>query len=305
MEHHFVGAILAVGIAAGWALAQQEAPEKHVAQITAESKAKYPEGMANSLLCQQARAQHPPYSSERVHQSDLAKLEKDLASLMRASDEVVMVGTPLRWVTALSPSGEDAVSYSDVRILHRWKGSHKVGDVITFGSPQGNVTCGPGHNEFSGTRVDGYHMPGPAYSPDGPYVLFLRRPAESSQIEAFRLAAGNDLQGFFNLVPGQIISDRRSPYVSCFLASYDQIACHSYPHGWSPQWCRDPKADAHNIAECSSAVSASRDPIFVNGVERDPLREKYHGNTIAGFLRAVDAAADEQAHPETAEHINP
>jgi hypothetical protein len=305
MEHRFVGAILAVGIATGFAAAQHEAAEKHVLEITAENKAKYPEGMANSVLCQQARAQHPAYSSFRVHAPDLAKMEKDLGELMRESDEVVMVGTPLRSVTALSPSGEDAIRYADFRVLRSWKGSHKIGDVITFGYPQANVTCGTGHNEFSGTRVDGYHYPGPAYSPDGPYVLFLRRPAENSQIEAFRLAAGNDLQGYFDLVPGQIIDDRRSPYVSCFLASYDRIACRSNSHGWSPEWCRDPKVDAHNIARCNAAVSVSREPIFANGIDQDPLRKRYSGKPIFSFLQAVDDATEEQAHSEMAEHTEP
>jgi hypothetical protein len=307
---HLAGAILAIGMAAGCALAQQEAAEKHVPEITAESKTNHPQGVANSLLCQRAREQHPPYSSFRVHEPNLAKMEKDLAALMRASDEVVMVGTPLRWVTALSPSGEDAISYADARVLRSWKGSHKVGDVITLGSWQGTVTCGPSHGEFSGTTVGPsprflYHMPSPTYSPDGPYVLFLRRRGEGSQIEAFRLAGGNDVQGLFDLVPGQLISDRHSAYGSCFRASYDQLACHSYPHGWSPEWCRDPQIDAENIAQCNAAVSASKEPIFAKGFDEDPLRGKYQGKPIASFLRAVDTAADEQRHSERAQGTNP
>jgi hypothetical protein len=109
----------------------------------------------------------------------------------------------------------------------------------------------------------------------------------------------------FNLVPGQIISDRHSPYSSCFRASYDQIACHSYPHGWSPEWCRDPKIDTENIAQCIATVSVSKDSIFANGLDQDPLREKYHQKPIASFLRAVDSAVHEQRHPEMAQHADP
>ena len=303
MKHSFTRAILALIIAIGSAAAQDHNAEKHVPEITADFKAKYPQGVADSSLCQRAKQQHPPYSRLRVYELNRLTLESDLSDLVRISDEVVMVGTPLRAVTVLTPSGEDALTYTDVRILHSWKGSHKIGDVLTFEMPQGFLTCGPGHMEFSGTQVGpwpgfGYHTPSHAYSPDGPYLLFLRQPGEDSETKAFRLAGGNGLQGSFDLIPDQIISDVRSSYASCFLASYDAGWCHSYPHEWSPEWCRNSKIDEQNIKHCNEVVRVGHEAIFVNGVDQDEVRKKYHGQSVASFLRTLDGAADESAKPE-------
>lgn len=303
MRHLFLLSTLVAGFAVGCGAAQAQSVEKHVPEIAAEFQAKYPQGVADSPLCQRGKQQHPPYSRLGVYGLDPRTLESDLSALMQQSDEVVMVGTPLRAVTVLTPSGEEAVTYTDSRILRSWKGSHKVGDVITLEMPQGFLHCGPDRMEFFGTQVGpmprvGYHTPSHAYSPDGPHLLFLRRSGENSETKALRLTGGGGLQGSFDLVPDQIISETRSPYGSCFLASYDRGWCHAYPHGWSPQWCREPQIDAQNIAQCNAAVRAGKEAIFANGVDQDPVRRQYNGKSVASFLRAVDAATADATHAE-------
>jgi hypothetical protein len=293
-----------MAIASGWATAQGQTVEKHVPGLAAEFKARYPQGVADSPLCQRAKQQRPPYSRLRVYGLERLTLENDLSDLMRKSDEVVMVGTTLRAVTVLTPSGEDALSYTDVRILHSWKGTHKIGEVTTLEMPEGFLGCGPSHVEFSGTQVGplpevGYHTPSHAYSPDGPYLLFLRHATEESEIKVFRLAGGNGLQGFFDLIPDQIISGVHSPYASCFLASYDPGWCHSDPHGRSPEWCRNSKIDAQNISQCNEVVRVGEDAIFVHGVDQDRLRQKYQGQPGGSFLRALDSAAAELTNTQT------
>jgi len=110
-------------------------------------------------------------------------------------------------------------------------------------------------------------------------------------VRPFELAGGDKVQGSFDLVPNQIINLPHSPYASCFSASYDRGWCDSYPHGLSPEWCRNRKIDAHNIDLCNAAVNAGKEPIFANGIDQDPVRQKYQGKAIGSFLRAVDAAA--------------
>jgi len=303
MKRDFILSIFVMGFVVMSAFAQGQSVEKHVLEITAEFKAKYPQGLADSPLCQHGKQQHPPYSHLRVYEPDPQTLASDLLALVRRSDEVVMVGTPLRAVTILSPSGENALTYTDARILRSWKGSHKVGDVLTFEMPEGFLFCGSGHLERFGTQVGpwpqaGYHTPSHAYSPDGPYLIFLRQSNEQPGITTLRLAGGNGVQGSFDLVPDQIISDTHSPYESCFRASYDWGWCHSYPHGWSPQWCKQPRVDMQNIAHCNAAIGAGKEAIFANGVDQDPLRNEYDGNSVSSFLRSVDSAAEKATHRE-------
>jgi hypothetical protein len=127
-----------VVLTAGYVQAQEAATEKHVKDIQAEQTH---DMVVATALCQQIRASGHGELQEPV--VDPATLETDLSALMRKSDEVVLVGPFRNQMSALSPSGAQAVSYYDVRVLRSWKGSHKVGDLLTFVLPFGAVNCKP------------------------------------------------------------------------------------------------------------------------------------------------------------------
>lgn len=292
----FAQMILAAAVAVGYGRAQEETSEKHVAQIIAESRVKHPAGAEESVLCQQAKAERPPYSHYHFREVNPATLEKDLPALMQKSDEVVLVGAILRVVSALSPSDADAVTYQDVRVLRTWKGSHKVGDRLTFAFPNASIRCGPNPEDVSGT-VTG---PGPenrwlltwTYGFDGPYILFLRQD-NTQLVEGLRLSGGDGMQGLF-VVNHSDIRDEHSDLFACFRASIDHIACtddnwvHRYP-GF-PE-CLDPHIDDGNIARCNAVLNASQKAVAI-GFDHDPLREKYEGMPISSFLKEVQSAAD-------------
>ena len=289
-------AILAAGIVTGYASAQEDHSEKHVTEIKADSEAKYPNGYADSKLCRWAKAQDPPYSRFRWVHPDLATFAPSLSELMQRSDEVILVGVTLRTVTVLSASEENAVSYTDFRVLRSWKGSHKVGDLITIGSLSGVIHCGAETKEFSGTTplFEGnakYHAVNPNYGPDGPFVLFLTHD-KTVEIEGLRLAGGEGLQGGFNLRPSDI-TDVKSPSSSCYSASFDQTFCHAYPHypKGAPAFCNDARIDQANIVQCISILNSSKELMTERGFEEDPLRKIYGGNPVANFLKDLQRVA--------------
>jgi hypothetical protein len=280
-------------------LAQDVLGEQHVTDILAEYKAKYPNGPADSNLCQRALGEHPPYSRMRLREVNPATLEKDLPALMQASDDVVLVGVDLRHAIVLTPSGEDALTYTDSRVLRVWKGSYKVGDLLTLGVWQGIIRCGADTKDFTGTQVGPvpismFHTRNPSYAPDGPFVLFLQRD-KTGEVETLRLTGGSGVQGMFDLRPPDIW-DMHSPSSVCYSASYDRLACQdSYErsHGKAaPEWCRDPAVDLRNIAACNAFMINLKEPGVAFGVNQDPVREKYNGVPVASFLKEMQAAAD-------------
>ena len=62
---------------------------------------------------------------------------------MSQSDDVVVASDTLGFASAISPSGEDVGTYFDVKVLRSFKGHSKIGDVLTFGVPRGDVYCEP------------------------------------------------------------------------------------------------------------------------------------------------------------------
>lgn len=284
--------------------AQDVLADKHVTDILAEYKAKYPHGPSDSILCKWALAQHPPYSRARLREVNTATLEKNLVALMQASDDVVLVGIDLRNAIVLTPSGEDAVTYTDSRVLRVWKGSYKVGDLLTLGVWQGVITCGPDTKDFTGTQVGPvpvsmFHTRNPSYAPDGPFVLFLQRD-KNEQIESLRLAGGGGVQGMFDLRPPDIW-DTHSASSVCHTASYDHLACQAFyerSHGKvTPEGCRDPAVDLRNIAACNEIMNNLIEPVVAFGMNQDPVREKYNGVPVASFLKEVQEAADSWRAP--------
>ena len=278
--------------------AQDALAERHVTDILAEYKAKYPHGPADSILCKRALDEHPPYSRTRLREVNPATLEKDLAALMRASDYVVLVGMDLRNAIVLTPSGEDTVTYTDSRVLRVWKGSYEVGDLLTLGVWQGIITCGPDMKDFTETQVGPvpasmFHTRNTSYAPDGPFVLFLQRD-KAGEIETLRLTGGGGVQGMFDLRPSDIW-DTHSPSSVCYTASYDRLACQGfYERSFgkaTPESCRDPAVDLRNIEACNAYMTNLKEPVVAFGLNQDPVREKYNGVPVASFLKEMQAAA--------------
>ncbi len=120
-------------VALGCGLVQASAREKHVQDVKAEQT---PDMIAASALCRQLLQPGHHHDADTEPNVDPATLEADLSSLMLKSDEVVLVGrygNPVdTYASVLSPSGKQAISYLDVRVLRTWKGSHKVGNLLNF-----------------------------------------------------------------------------------------------------------------------------------------------------------------------------
>ncbi|MDA4120402.1 MAG: hypothetical protein OK436_07420 [Thaumarchaeota archaeon] len=247
-----------VGMAAGCGLAQESAPVKHVRDIAAEQT----EGViVASALCQRVRASG--HSLTHSPQVDPATLETDLAALMQKSDDVVLVSYFRNQMTALSPSGEDVISYHDVIVLRSWKGSYKVGDLLTYAEPLGAVICEPRPYHSSSltawTTTGGDNWDGPG-SP-GPTILFLRQSQgnEKQLLPGLRLTGGDGLQGLFIV---------QSP--------------------WTDK-CSGARPD--DMSKCSAALDASQAPIKIR-YRLDPLKRKYEGIAASSFLKEIQSAAD-------------
>jgi hypothetical protein len=254
--------LILLTVAIGGGLTQQATPEKHVKDIRAEQ----PQNVISaSPLCQQVRA--AGHSEDDVRDVDPSTLEKDLPSLMQKSDEVVLGGAFTASLKTLSPSGTDVVQYFDVRVLRSWKGSHQVGDLLTFGVPWGGVSCrlpgkgGSGLGFF--TLTGGSDWLGIASG--GPFILFLRysQGKEAQTISGLRLTGGDGLQGFFEV-------NRLKPGDDCYAVR------------------------PGTGQKCSTALDSSQEPISVR-YRLDPLKNKYDEMPVSAFLKEVQSVVDTMA----------
>ena len=250
-----------VTLCVGFGIAQLAGTEKHVKDIRAEQPQKL---IAATPLCQEVRA--AGHQMDHLIAVAPSTLEPDLPSLMRKSDEVVLAGAFTESIEALSPSGKDVVQYFDVRVLRSWKGSHKVGDVLTFGVPWGGVHCGSESPKERGSSLVFFTLTG---GPDwlgiasgGPFILFLRysQGEEAATISGLRLAGGNGLQGVFEV-------DRPKPGDDCYAVL------------------------PGSGQRCSTALDSSPEPISVR-YRLDPLKKKYDKMPVSVFLKEVQSAAE-------------
>ena len=287
-----VGGIVNCGVA-------QESPEKHVRDIRAEQTQ---DVILMSALCKKSKAAHLPKPQFYAHLRDVnpTTLEKDLPALMQKSDEVVLVGRVNGETMAISPSGEDAIMYLDGKVLRTWKGSHRVGDLITVGFPDGSVKCGPDKYDTPSTltgRDDRLFAAG-TYMDEGPLVLFVRHDV-TGLVDGFRLTGGDGTQGMFVVKPARHseIINERSKLNACFRAS---VSCDGpgvrdrYPE------CRDPHIEGGMIAKCNAAANVSQKAVTI-GYGRDLLIEKCDGMPISKFLKKVQAVADSLGYTGPAE----
>lgn len=251
-------------IALGCGLVQLSAAEKHVARIKAEQT---PDIIAASALCEHLLLQGHHHDADTEPEVDPATLEIELSSLMLKSDEVVLAaryGNPVdSYASALSPSGAQAISYLDVRVLTSWKGSHKLGDLLTFAMPYGGVSCEAhrtGPVVGVSTRTGGW-KDFEGINSEGPYVLFLRhsRGDETQIMPELRLSGGGGLQGLFVLT---------SPLrVDCTTVLW------KYRN------------------RCYDQLLGSLAPVKIR-YRRDPLKKKYEGMSASAFRKEVESLAD-------------
>ncbi len=283
-------AVAAIMISTG--VAQQSATEKRVKDISASQS---PEAIESSPFCQEVRASKQPFF--RAFNVNPATMEPDLAHLMQKSDEVVLAGYWIHTVSALSPSEREGVTYYDVRVLRAWKGSHHVGDVLTFGHPGGPVNCGrnpdlPGVTEFRP------HEMGPMKDGHGLVVLFLQKDG-SGLVDGFRLTGGEGTQGIFSIpIPNpRGLSELKSSLGDCLHAAVDSTEC---TLGYLPPGemrlsnksefpeCKDPGIEAAYAGRCAAAMQSADYRVVV----ADEHLKKYDGMRVATFLKEIQAVAD-------------
>jgi len=263
--------ILVVAAFGGLGMAQATEPstakEKHVKDICAEQTR---ETQSASPLCQETiEMRKRPKDSFNLHwlKVDPSTLEADLDNLMEKSDEVVLVGQDSSSALAISPSGKDVAQYYDVKVLHSWKGSHKVGDTLTFAMPGGDLNCptpGIPHQSWVDfvTIVEG----GPSGNgrlPWGAHILFLRQTHgdETPFLPGLRLTGGNGMQGMYT-VPFSVHDD----------------TCEAILR--------------EDIKKCSAFLETSQIPLNAQYYAHDPLIKKYDGVPASEFLREVQSVAD-------------
>jgi hypothetical protein len=260
--------LIIITVAVGPCLAQQAAPEKHLKHIAAEQSQ---DVILASALCQKVRADGGHLFSDFPKVNPVT-LEADLSALMQKSDEVVLATAPKGLSSVLSPSGADVITNYEVEVLRTWKGSHKIGDLLTFAMPLGIVEC------------KSEQVPNTLYTvgkPDwegkylaGPYVLFLRqsRGGETQLMPGLRLAGGSGLQGLFYIRPD---------------SHYGNYCSFYSPSPTSADRCDT----ACGVQRCNTALHAS--PFHVSVRYRlDPLKRKYDGMPVPSFLNEVQSVAD-------------
>lgn len=256
-----LGSIVALGVA------QKAEPDKHVKDIRAGQPQEF---IAASSLCKRVEVGVRAYVHRR--EIDPRTLETDLHNLMRKSDDVILASNFTDELDALAPSGEDAVEYYDVKVLRTFKGSHRIGDLVTYTLPMGGVYCGPEPLQRSAVNSGAVTLTG---GPDwgrtgfqGPFVLFLRRSRgeETKLMPELRLAGGEGLQGMFALRDHY----DRANYTDCLAV---------LPGG---------------AAKCTAELETSADTVKIP-YGPDPLHKEYDTMRVSQFLIEVQSVADSLA----------
>jgi hypothetical protein len=259
------GATLLGAVVLAWSPGQQAASERHIRDIEAEQT---PAAILASPLCQKAResGQKIVYHNIKV---DPASIAPDMRSLMEQSDDVVLAGGVTTF-PAIAPSGEEAITYFDVKVLRVWKGPEQVGDKITFAIPDAVVLCGSAN--FA-TRTDVQYLNGEI---EGSGLLFLRRSrgGEVLLTPGLRLAAGGGLQGLY------IIDFPNPSNIRSICTGSENI-----DGDWFDR----------NMRECNAFLERSDIPIAIPYM-RDPLFKKYNGMPVSEFLAKVQDVADSLAY---------
>jgi hypothetical protein len=254
----FAAAVLATG------QQQSAAPELRVLDM----KAKQPkEVIAASSPCRRAW-ESPDHDLREKIAIDPRSLARNLGELIGKSDEVVLAAETYRDDALVAPSGQSVANYYEVYVLRSWKGSHNVGDIMTFGVPVGTVHCGEleSHESVSfSTMIGTSEFKNGGHN--GPFVLFLRKAqgGDAQLVQGLLPAGGAGLQGIFTL---------ELPVIS-----EEEDRCGGVLPG-EVEWC-------------DAFLETSQNPIIVPYVH-DPLAKQYDGMPMSEFLHEVRAVASEQ-----------
>lgn len=267
IQQKFAGTILLTLAALGTGRSQNATAELHLKDIRAQQPQ---EKLAASTLCKQA-FESPLHGIIQRTSVDPNTLVQDLGALMERSDEVVLTGTPYRSSSVFSPSGESVTTYQNVQVIRSWKGSHNVGDTLTFGVPAGVVHCGMTDSRQSVyvSTMNGTAEWNIAYQ--GSYLLFLRHPQgkETELVQTLLPTAGGGLQGMFPI---------------------------SFLNG-APEMNKCASLRSEALRWCDSFIETSQYPVIVPYLH-DPLGKKYNGMPVADFLNVVRNLAADQGLDE-------
>jgi hypothetical protein len=129
---------------------------------------------------------------EEVRDAEPMELHANLVSLMKQSDEVLLVHI-VRNSCQISPSGEQPITIYQAVVLRKWKGP-VVQDVVYFAVPMGHLQFDKQTSAIS--SVHGFH---PLVNGKR-YVLFLRFARDQErQLTPARRLTGSAVQGAFRL----------------------------------------------------------------------------------------------------------
>jgi hypothetical protein len=225
------------------------------------------EAIAASALCRRAW-ENPHRGIIEKRSIDSKTLFHDLGTMMEKSDEVVLAGRTYSHSWVLSPSGDGVVTYFDVKVMRSWKGSHNIGDTLTFGVPVGAVHCGEAesHRSFFFSSMIGT-IEWPRGNEVGPFVLFLQkaRDKEAQLVQGLMPTGGEGLQGMLPI--------RLSP------TSEESSRCNGVLPG-ALEWC-------------DAFLDTSQSPIIVP-YAHDPLAKQYEGMPMSQFLNEMRSVAADQ-----------
>lgn len=267
---NLTGATLVAVAALGMGRPQGAAQEIRLSDIRAQQP---PETIYASALCQRARESERGWVIQ-PYKVDPKTFVQDLNSLMEMSDEVILGGL-IGGAVVLSPSGQSVTTYDAVRVIRGWKGSHHVGDVLTFGMPFGTLPCEPASpHEFTRrfeVSPDDIGIPPSLGLPETDsfaYLLFLRKSKgdETNLVQGLRPAAGEGLQGIF-LIPVHVPVP---------------------PNVYAEDYCLG--LQGVKVQHCNAVLQTSQSPVVVP-YAHDPLVKKYSGMPASGFLHEVQSAA--------------
>lgn len=127
----------------------------------------------------------------RIRRTEPAKLAGDLQSLVKQSDEIVLVQIA-RNSCQVSPSGEEPITMYQAGVIRRWKGFGS--DSIVFSVPFGMVVFD--RDTRADASIPGFQPPRNGHR----YVLFLRFSyGDERQLAPALRLVGDSVQGAFEV----------------------------------------------------------------------------------------------------------
>lgn len=236
------------------------------------------EKLAASAPCQRA-FESPNHHIIQRTTVESGTVVRSLSDLMKKSDEVVLAGVRSGQTFVFSPSGDTVVDYFDVTVFRSWKGTHEVGDTLTFAVPVGSVDCGMDSGRlvrfstmvgFYSTALRTFIWKGGFYN--GPYILFLLHPQgkETELVQTLFPTGAEGLQGMFP--------------IPLDPTSIEEKHCTGAMPG--------------GMELCDSFLETSTQTTIIVPYVADPLAKKYDGMPIADFLNVVRNLAADQGLDE-------